>query len=104
MEWLLAEISVSDTVAGQAGVIDLGDRLAAIPGLPDDQPLAVGGDAGDKLPAAPDAAQPAVGALILREQRIVEPHAIDRSVFPGQQQAAASEPRERSGRADARPA
>src|SRR6185437_10149619 len=104
MGWLLAEINVSDTVAGQAGEIDLGDGLAAFPGRPDDQPLAIGGDAGDKFPAAADAAQAAVGALILREQRVIEPHAIDGSVFAGQQQAAAPEPRKRSRRADARPA
>src|SRR4051794_16088872 len=63
------EFDVGDAVAGEGGEVDFGGGLAAVPALPEDEALAVGGDAGDEVGAAGDNAEAAVGAAVLGDER-----------------------------------
>src|SRR5439155_18019783 len=75
--------------------------LAAVPTVPEDQPLAVGADGGDEVGRAGDAPQRLVRAGVVGDELVVEANAVHRAVLTGEEQADLAEPRERAGRADA---
>src|SRR5688500_15295732 len=77
--------------------VDLRRWLAPVPRVPDDEPLTVAGDRGDEVARPGDGAGAAVGADVLRDERVVGAHALDGAVVTGDQQPRAAEPREPAG-------
>src|SRR3712207_9252691 len=64
--------------------VELGEGGAGAPAVPQDQALAIAGDAGDQVAGGGEDAQAAVGALVLGDQGIVQADALDRPALAGQ--------------------
>src|SRR5688572_16513250 len=68
----LSEIDIRNAVTREPPEMDLRGRLPSIPSVPEDQPLAVGGDGGDEFGATRETARRAVGAGVLRHKGIIQ--------------------------------
>ena len=76
----LRELDVADAVLGGGGDGEFGERLLAVPAVPEDDALAVGGDGGDEVGDGRHHAEAAVAAQVGRDQLVVEADAVDRAL------------------------
>src|SRR4051812_21695728 len=83
----LRELDVADAVLGGGGDGELGEGFLAVPTVPEDDALAVGGDGGDEVGDGRHDAQAAVAAQVGRDQLVVEADAVDRALVGREQQA-----------------
>src|SRR5205085_9946102 len=72
-----------------------------IPGIPQHQALAIGGDGDDEIGGGGEDAQAAVGAEVLGDELVVGAEAVDGAFFGGQEEAQGAEPGEGGGGVDA---
>ena len=76
----------------QAVEIEIDIRSSAVPGVPENHPLAVGSDGGDGIGRGGGDTQALIGAGVLGQQFIVRAEADDRSVLGRQQEPGIAEP------------
>src|SRR5689334_12959615 len=93
----LCELDVADAVLGGRGDGELGEGLLAVPAVPEDDALAVGGDGGDQVGDGRHHPKAAVTAQVGRDQLVVEADAVDRALVRCEEQAIGTQPREQRG-------